>query len=359
MKIGLISYNLKSYNNGQSRFLINIAKGLRILGNEVIIYSLYIDDVIKSTLTSSGIKIYFSNMQLGKTFNVKILTYDEKLSIRLAEVIKNSEPSEVYIVLADEAIKIVNYIKNEKTVYITQGDLSLLFLNSEFKNYNRFGVAYLERKFVSQIKSHAKVAKKFDAVFANSKFTSNIMAFLYGFPINGVVYPPVDQSIFKYENNDETKNKYALAIVRNEIDPIYRITSRLAKNIPLKIIGGGNVKGAKNLGLVQDNELPQLYRQASFVISPNTLEFYGYQIVESMSCSTPTIAYNNGGAPELIYDEINGWLSNTEEEFIRRSIKLFNDDYPVEIRKNCDVYSKKYSILSSSQTLISRINDIS
>lgn len=355
MKVGLLTYNLTSNHSGQTRFLINIAKGLKSSGNYPIVYSLFIDDTIIRILTESSIKYASLNKHPNTLSSLKIINYSKTPAEKLSTLVKENDEADIYIIIADEAIPVVNYLSKFKTAYISQGDLTLMLLNPEFKKHNKMATSVLERGFVKQIRNHAKLVAKFDMVMANSNFTSNIMAFFYGIPIDKVVYPPVDPSIFRRISDTEPEDKYALALVRNEVDPLYPLVSSLAKKCSIKVIGGGKVQNAQNQGFVSEEQLVNLYNKALFTISPSTVEFYGYGIVESMSCGTPSIAYNNAGARELIVNGDNGWLFSSKNDFIEGVIKIFKNGYGYEVRESCLEESKKYRITESTKALVSAI----
>ncbi len=355
MKVGLLAYNLTSRHSGQTRFLINIAKGLRYIGHVPIVYSLFIDGTVAAVLNESSIRYTSLNKPPNMLSNLKSINYSKTLAEKLFNLVNENDEADVYVVIADEAIPVVNYLSKFKTAYISNGDLTLMLLNPEFKKHNRFATNVLERGFVKQIRNHAKLVAKFDKVMANSNFTSNIMAFFYGIPIDRVVYPPVDPSIFKRTSDNEPDDRYALALVRGEADPLFPIVSSLAKKCSLKVVGGGNVRNAQNQGFVSENQLVNLYNKALVTISPSTVEFYGYSIVESMSCGTPSIAYNNAGARELIINGKNGWLFGSKNDFIDGTTKLFNNGYEYEVRESCLEESKKYTITESTKALVSTI----
>lgn len=358
MRIGLLSYYLASKHSGQTRFLINISKGLKSIGHTPIVYSLYIDQEVSRFLMQNSIK-HISLEKIPNKFTIlKTIPYSKTPAKSLSNLVKDNNLGDVYVVLADEAISVVNYLSNFKTAYISNGDLALLFLNPEFKRKYMLASVLLERKFIKQIRTHAKIVSRFDKIMANSDFTSNLMAFLYGTPIDKVVYPPVDRSVFNNFSFSEPKNSYTLALIRNEVEPTYLLVDLIANNLPVKVVGGGEVKNAVNLGFVSESELVKLYNLASFTISPSVVEFYGYGIVESMSCGTPSIAYNNAGARELIKHGENGWLFSSKDDLLTGAKKLFYDGYDSAVRENCLKYSEKYSISESAHSLISIIKDI-
>jgi len=92
------------------------------------------------------------------------------------------------------------------------------------------------------------------------------------------------------------------------------------KNIHLHIVGEGKEqeelkKIAENHpditfhGFVSENELIGLYRKANIAVVPSIwYETFGIVIIESFKYSTPVIASNIGGFPELVENGYNGFL---------------------------------------------------
>lgn len=52
------------------------------------------------------------------------------------------------------------------------------------------------------------------------------------------------------------------------------------------------------LGFVDD--LPALYRGASLTLIPSTYEGFGLPVLESMSCGTPVVSFDNSALPEIV-----------------------------------------------------------
>ena len=62
-------------------------------------------------------------------------------------------------------------------------------------------------------------------------------------------------------------------------------------------------------GFVAHNgDLPGLYRMASVFVTASEFEAQGLVLLEAAACGTPIVAVNSGAAPELVLDEINGYL---------------------------------------------------
>ncbi|MCK9630272.1 MAG: glycosyltransferase family 4 protein [Methanoregula sp.] len=66
-----------------------------------------------------------------------------------------------------------------------------------------------------------------------------------------------------------------------------------------------------NLGKI-DGEiaLSLMYSAADVYISPATQEAFGLTVLESMACGTPVVAFNTGGARDIIEHKSSGYLAN-------------------------------------------------
>jgi glycosyltransferase involved in cell wall biosynthesis len=82
--------------------------------------------------------------------------------------------------------------------------------------------------------------------------------------------------------------------------------------------------------------LEQLYRDATVYWhgtglqnnlqkSPELAEHFGIAIVEAMSAGCVAFALNAGGAPEIITDDVDGYLYDTVDTLVTRTLKLLRD----------------------------------
>lgn len=359
MKVGLLTYNLTSVKSGKSRFLINIAKGLSNLHHRPVVFSLYMQPDVASLLSSLNVELHYSRRQTSKFYQFKGLTYSDGLAEKMARLVKGEEDCDFYVVIGDEVIPVIKYMDGKRVIYISNGDWTLLHLIKEFNGIEGVISRVLSKNFVSTIKKHSSIMKNFDLVLANSRFTANLMSFLYGIPINGVVYPPVDLDFFHPNKDNKCESPpYALAMSRNDSDPIHHIVESIAKNVRTKVVGGDQINNAENLGFVTDEELVSLYSNAFMTLSPNVQEFYGYTIVESMSCGTPVLTYDNAGASEMIRDTYNGWFVRQESDINKTIMGLMETEEHHEMRENCLKESIKYGIQSSTTSLLSFLRSL-
>jgi glycosyltransferase involved in cell wall biosynthesis len=65
--------------------------------------------------------------------------------------------------------------------------------------------------------------------------------------------------------------------------------------------------------LDDDARIALLYAAADVFISPSLQENLPNTVMEAMACGTPCVAFNQGGVPDLIDHEINGYLAQPYE----------------------------------------------
>lgn len=60
----------------------------------------------------------------------------------------------------------------------------------------------------------------------------------------------------------------------------------------------------EDLGVVTQEELPDLYRSATLTLLPSTHEAFGLVLAESLACGTPVVCTRAAGMPEVVDDEV-------------------------------------------------------
>src|SRR3989344_3033125 len=178
-------------------------------------------------------------------------------------------------------------------------------------------------------------AQKPDIILADSNFIKEKIKKYYGCDAR-VVYPPVDMNIFYEDNTLKKQNSYFLAVGRllhyKRFDLIVRAFQELY--FPLLIVGNGpeesslkqlaaNNPHIKFLPFVNSqHELQKLYSNARALIFPQ-VEDFGLVAAEAAACGTPIIAYNAGGAKEIV-TESSGILFNEQTpENLALAVKQF------------------------------------
>lgn len=183
-------------------------------------------------------------------------------------------------------------------------------------------------------------SKRVDVFIANSEFIQEKISAYYGREAE-VVYPPVDAENFFYEEKPR-EDYYLMAgrlIYYKRFDLGIRAIQALGKK--LKIAGTGPEekelkKIAKEtlrrgsgsiefLGRVSDEEMRSLYGRAGALIFPQ-VEDFGLVAAEAQACGLPVIAYDAGGAKEIVEHGKTGILFQEQSaEGLQKAILEFEE----------------------------------
>ena len=360
MKIGILSLSV-AMGSGQSRFAINLSRGLVAMRNEVTIFAYSCDFENIEKLRRSNIDVFSYKNKLSTFDLYRSISDSKKIFSVMLRMINNASLCDYYLVLSDELVGISDYKRDKKWIYLSNGDLTLLFMNQAFLDRYYPYSHFLKKRFVAQLMNHQNSSLNYDYLFANSKFTKAIMSFFLNVNFTDYVYPPVDTEFFRpsIKTGEADETGYALVMLRNNAEPMAGAIQRIAKAVPVKIVGDAEVNGAVTLGRISDNDLVDVYFNATVTIGPSKQEFFGYSTAESLACGTPVIAFNHGGAVEMIDNNQNGWLVETHEELLSRLVEIFKHGYDKSMREKARQSSDKFSIPMSSKKLISLLQDYS
>ena len=180
-----------------------------------------------------------------------------------------------------------------------------------------------------------KVAKKPDILIANSSFISSKIKQYYNRD-SIVVYPPVDLSVFYPPEIIPEKKEYFLAVGRflhyKKFDFVIEVFRELGLHI--KIVGQGPeearikkmAEGAPNIEFIpfveSNAELRNLYQNARALVFPQ-IEDFGLVAAEAIACGTPVIAYNAGGAKEIVNAHSGTLFPQQTKKFLIKGINEF------------------------------------
>jgi glycosyltransferase involved in cell wall biosynthesis len=353
VRVTIVSGEIGYVTSGQSRFGINLARGLRGLGHEV---SLCVGSVVpaaEEALGREGIEVQtLSRGVEGEARRARFLTPFSNLGRALADLARSKTDSEWYVVVSDTAVGTGRYLEGKRRAYITNGDVAMMFLNDGFYRTRRAVKHLWALGAASLIRQNAASARQYDVLLANSEFTRQFMSYLYAVPFQGVVYPPVDTVQFSPPPPGSSVGGYVAALARNESEQGLELLSRLSGEVELRVAGGANVAGARSLGTLGETELVDFYGRARFLAFPVVPEFFGYAIAESHACGTPVLAYDCCGASEQIRHGRNGWLARTERDFVAQYRALCREGYGPELRPQSRADAASRSIETATQQLL-------
>jgi glycosyltransferase involved in cell wall biosynthesis len=186
-----------------------------------------------------------------------------------------------------------------------------------------------------------EAAQKPDVILTNSNFIKDKIRNYYGRDAK-VIYPPVDAKTFYPETTVVKNDSYFLAVGRllhyKRFDLIIEAFKKLT--LPLLIVGNGPEEaslkkmaaGDQNIKfshfLPSEHDLRKLYSNARALVFPQ-VEDFGLVAAEATACGTPLIAYDAGGAKEIVTPE-NGI---TFSEQIPRNLIMAIQRFIVEEKK--------------------------
>jgi len=154
-----------------------------------------------------------------------------------------------------------------------------------------------------------------------------------------VINPPVDTDFYFFDDTPVKEDVFLMVSALTEykkVDFVIDVFNGLNdKN--LAIIGAGpmlaklkkSVKrdNIKMLGSVDDETVREYYRKSKAFIFPGEEDF-GITMGEAQACGLPVLAYNKGGALEIIIDgETGEFFNGTKEDFIKKLEKIENTLY--------------------------------
>jgi len=148
-----------------------------------------------------------------------------------------------------------------------------------------------------------------------------------------IIFPPIN---IPKNFNQEAKNDFFLVVSRlvyyKRIDIAIKAFNKLG--FPLKIIGtGGEEKALKKiagkniefLGNLTDTELSVYYKNCKALIFPG-VEDFGLVIAEAQSFGKPVIAFEKGGALDIIKKGVTGeFFKDQTPESLIESMEIFNN----------------------------------
>ncbi|MEM4397554.1 MAG: KEOPS complex kinase/ATPase Bud32 [Candidatus Woesearchaeota archaeon] len=299
-----------------------------------------------------------------------------------------------------------NMIYNEKEKKIYFIDFGLSFFSEKIED-KAVDLHLLKQALESK---HSKIYEKANAIIFPSYFTLNKLKFLFKKP--ELIYLPTFVRTEKFKELKDEKNrnkeneKYALFVGRIEeekgilyaikaFEKIQNEKNQTEKNknvknekkrnkklndfnYKLKIVGKShsgyikelinyveknNIKNVEFLGEKSQDELSNLYKNASFLIMPNIwYENMPNVVLEAFSFEKPVIASNIGSMKEIVIDNYNGFLVNPKDSdaIYQRSLLLFeNEKLNKKLGKNAYKDSiEKYNPETHYNKLIDIFNNI-
>lgn len=175
-----------------------------------------------------------------------------------------------------------------------------------------------------------------------------------------VIYPPL---FFGKMTKNFMKGQYFLVVSRlsrftphKRIELAIKACSKL--NLPLKVVGAGDISFFKKMagesveivGRVSDQELKNYYKNCTALIFPG-IEDFGLVMVEAQSYGKPVIAYNAGGATEIVQNGKTGMFFD-HQTVLSLTNALKNFDVSRYNKKDCIENAKRFSMSNFKNQLM-------
>ena len=351
MKIALFHVGF-FYSGGGEKLVIQELKGLRELGHEVTCYAPYIDTVgcypdepeiqrVRALLPAppswlpmkDPLWILLScviTLFLAWRFRSYDVLFGANqpgpwIAFVLGRILKKP-----YITYLAQALRLLHprNVDLDNGIRIREGDHRFLMA---LKAVGGFIIDWADRISV----------RNSDVVFTNGTHVSRWISEVYGvenyscpagchpIPINDLNQPHRVSGLLKAEEFNIPKPfilltnrhqpmkrfEYALwalkSILRARPDTHLVITGQETEytdQLRYLVDGLGLHENVHFVGLVSEDKLMSLYKQAAVYVYPSPEEDFGMGVVEAMGSGTPVVAWNNGGPAFIVKDKVTGFL---------------------------------------------------
>lgn len=398
MKILIVNYRY-FISGGPEKYMFNITKKLESEGHTVIPFSVHSNKNIETKYSKYFVEpiggrdaVYFDECKKTPKTIIQMLSrsiYSKEVERAIKKEIENEKPDIVYIIHFVNKLS-PSVIRGAKKmgipVVLRLSDYFLLCPRFDFLKNKKICEDCLTKGYKSCIKNRC---------VKNSLFASFIRVLAMKFHKFINIYEDVDAFITpsnflreKLYNNGFDRNKIYLvptfttskSKVKNEIIGDYglyfgRISEEKGietlvyayEKIPdhqLKIMGDDTTEEAKKLkryieeknisniefiGFKLENELESVIDKSRFTLIPSIwYDNLPNTALESFIYSKPVIASNIGSLPELIRNEENGYLfeTNNVDELVNCILKLDDDNKVLEMgmkskKRLEDIFSEK------------------
>jgi glycosyltransferase involved in cell wall biosynthesis len=280
-------------------------------------------------------------------------------------LVKASRESD-FVVVDDWRVMLGQKVSNSsgtKLAVYAQIPFGLHSLGLQFPDYNPLKTRLIGRAarympFSILSSKYRSAMKRAAVVMANSFTTQILLSFVYGLSSNGVVYPPLDLTVFKPLTGKE--RQIALYLGSEYGDSDQALIAKACKEATSQGLGvhtfGNREAMPKDLmGLVThhssitDSELATLYSQSQVVVAPQMHETFGYVPVEAAACGTVSlISYSHDvllNQPGRIVRSVN------EKNFSNVLNHSLEEKYTEEIRTMCSLTAERFSLEKSAFSL--------
>jgi len=264
-------------------------------------------------------------------------------------------------------VKYASYAVLNNTIFKFTKDTGIHLINQFYQS---------QKNFVEQ----REYIKSYNLFMANSKYTQKWIKKEIGVE-SAILYPPIDVDEFVPGNKENiilsvgrffvhSHNKKQLEMIRifkemyDSYDSIKDYEYHLCGSVDKDELSPIYIQNCRNEAkgypiYIHENitfpDLKEIYSKSKIFWhasgfgedpkkSPDKFEHFGMTTVESMAAGVVPVVIAQGGQVEIVEDGVNGFLWNTKEELISKTLRLVsNPDLTKEVAKTAVLSSKKYS----------------
>ncbi len=269
--------------------------------------------------------------------------------------VENYNLAEYDLVLSSTSSFAKGVLTKPETLHICYCHTPTRFLWSDTHDYiKELGVNRLVKKIIPLVLTNIRLwdkaaAERVGQFVANSKVVQERIKKYYQRE-SDLIYPPVEIAKFSVGQAQDYFLAGGRLVPYKRFDLVIQAFNRLGRK--LKIFGSGpeeynlHKMAGKNiefLGQVSDQEKAELYQKALAFINPQ-VEDFGITMLESMASGRPVIAYQGGGAKEIVEPGRTGefFQEQTWEDLADAIVKFEATKYqPAEIRQFAEQFDKE------------------
>lgn len=374
MRIGIFTDTYPPFVNGVSTSIAMLEAALRKLGHQVYIVTVnpeslsYDFDMENNIIRLPGIPIGIYDYRLTGIYPLKAINRIKEWDLDIIHSHTEFGVGTFARIIAKQLdIPIVHTyhtMYEDYVHYITKG---------HFDFASKKAVEYLTKFYCD---------KTVTELIVPTKKTYDLFKNKYEYDRNVHIVPTgIEVERFYRENNSEEKTlelkkKYNI----KESDFVILFVGRLAqeknvdfliknqieilkenKNCKLLIIGDGpdsdsfktlanDLEISDNViftGKIPWNSIHEYYQMASIFVSASHTETQGLTLLEAMGASIPVVAFDDEAFRDAVVDDLNGYLFNDDNDYIKYVLKLMNNKNLYkkmcrQARINAEAHSSKY-----------------
>ena len=216
------------------------------------------------------------------------------------------------------------------------------------------------------------IIKKIDLILANSCFLQKSIKEIYN-KESQILYPPLDEWFenhkIEQKQNNFTLFTYSRWVKWKNIWLVFQLYDELKIIFPeLKIIIWGEgeeldiyknkykrIKDMEFLGILDRQSILENLKQSNVFLFPSKIDSFWLVIIESMSQAVPVVCFDKPGQDEIITNWEDGFLVETDNEFIEKTKILLSND---ELRTCLSQTSLKTSKRFYKEVFLERLSEI-